>query len=142
MQAETVAQLWVFWQSDRNVEGSLRNGSGQSHASLAGSQQPRAGAGPASGTSDATGSCYSRCLLYQLRQGHDPRPRKWKLGEVKALALQNSLLGRTRSAVTDGDDSDGGGALVKSMDARAALLAGCVAFGPLASPFWPQFLNL
>lgn len=64
----------------------------------------------ASGTSDSTGSCYSHCLLYQLLQGYDSRNRKWELREVKALALQNTPLGRTRSTVTDGDDPCGGGA--------------------------------
>lgn len=95
----------------------------------------------ASGTLDTIGSCYSRCLLYQLLQGSDPRNRKWKLREVKAFALQNSLLERTRSTVTDGDNADGRGALVKSMDPRATPLAGCMAFGPLHLS-GPQFLNL
>lgn len=39
-----------------------------------------------SGTSDTAGSCDSRCLLYQLLQGYDPRNKKWKLREVKAFA--------------------------------------------------------
>lgn len=102
---------------------------------MAGSQQPRAGAGSVF-WNFTTGSCYTRRLLYQLLQGYDPRNRKWKLREVKALALQNSLLVRTRSTVSDGDNTDGGGALVKSMDPSTTPLAGCMVFGPLTSSFW------
>lgn len=36
MHVGAMAQLWVFWQGDRKIEGSLRNGSEQSHAYLAG----------------------------------------------------------------------------------------------------------
>lgn len=35
MHVGAMAQLWVFWQSDRKIGGSLRNGSEQSHAHLA-----------------------------------------------------------------------------------------------------------
>lgn len=90
MRVGAAAQLWVVWQGDRKVEGSLRNGSEQSHTSLAGEPAAPPVQGQAPGTSDTVGGCGSWFLLCQLLQGYDLGDGKWKPREAKALALQNT----------------------------------------------------